>query len=465
MLKHLTLLMVAVAALGVMGCTTYESSPLDPAAHRAAWLLRSPSDEAVQKFAAEVMAAGDSEASVFDADDGLSLGDAELVALVYNPNLRLARLRAGVATATAEHAGRWDDPEFSIDVLRITESVANPWVISPGLSITLPISGRLAVEKDRAGAAMRAELERVGETEWDVRHEVRLAWLGWSAAELRERELGSLVESLNGLVDSTSRLAAAGEMVRTEAALFAIERAQRESELRRLRGEIGEHELRLRSLMGLAPGAPVTLIPSLNLPGNGSLVVTTLNGNPSLARLRAGYEVAEQTLRREIRKQFPDLTIGPVYESDEGQSKIGLGGGIPIPILNSNAQGIAEAEAERELARAMFETEYERLAGSMAEARARASMLGEERALMVEQVAPLIDRQLEDARRLLGLGEGGGLVLLESLVRAHDTKMRLIDVWHDEARAHATISYLAGPATRIESTDDKSAEPADEATP
>jgi len=92
-------------------------------------------------------------------------------------------------------------------------------------------------------------------------------------------------------------------------------------------------------------------------------------------------------------------------------------------------------------------------------------MLGEERALMVEQVAPLIDRQLEDARRLLGLGEGGGLVLLESLVRAHDTKMRLIDVWHDEARAHATISYLAGPATRIESTDDKSAEPADEATP
>ncbi len=452
-------------ALGVAGCTTYEPRPLDLDAHREAWSSRIASDEAVQAFAAELVSAGHAEASGFDADDGLDASEAELVALVYNPDLRLARLRAGVASATAEHAGKWDDPELSLDVLRVTESVANPWVIGTGLSITLPISGRLEAEKSRADAAMRAELERVVEAEWDVRHEVRLACLEWSSRVLRQRELEEFLGSLGGLVDSTGRLAEAGEMVRTEAALFSIEQAQREHELRRVRGLVAEGEQRLRSLMGLAPGAPVTLVPSLELPGGGAIHSETPEGHPSLSRLRVEYEVAEQTLRREIRKQYPDLTIGPLYESDEGQSKIGLLAGIPIPILNANAQGIAGAEGERELARAMFETEYERLTGTMAEARTRAASLGLERELLVGEMAPLVDRQLEDARRLLELGEGGGLVLLESLVRAHDTKMRLIDVRRDEAMAHAALVHLVGPPAITQTTGDGPSETGDEGTP
>lgn len=428
------------------GCRAYEASPLDLPAHGDAWRARSPADEPVREFAERIAHARDDESTVFDPSDGLSLAEAELVALVYNPDLRIARLRAGVAAATAEHAGLWDDPEFAIDVLRITENVSNPWVITPGLAITIPISGRLQAEKSRADAAMRAELSRIVEDEWRVRRDLAIAWSEWSAAMLRLDEQRRLLDSIGSMVSTADRLADAGELPRTEATLFAIERAQREYQRRRLAGEVEEAEQRVRALMGLAPEAPLALTPSLD-PGFAVSEVDSPGDHPTLARLREEYEVAEQTLRREIRKQYPDLTIGPLYESDEGQSKVGFLGAIPIPILNANRQGIAEAESLREVARAAFETEYERLVGAIAAANALARSLRNERAHIVDEIVPLIDRQLVDARRLLELGEGGSLVLLESIVRAHDTKMHLIDVRLDEARSSAVLRYLSNAPT------------------
>ncbi|MEQ8770474.1 MAG: TolC family protein [Phycisphaerales bacterium] len=439
----------AVFGMGavITGCTTYEPRPLDPARHRADWHNRSAGDESVLLFADRLAERAANPAPAFDPDDGLTLPEGELVAMVFHPDLRLARLRAGVASASAEHAGRWDDPEFSIDVLRITEGVANPWIVTPGLAITIPISGRLGVERDRADAALRAEIERVAEQEWAVRHELRLAWLGWSAASLRLEEHERLLKSISDLSNSTALLAEAGELLRTEAALFAIERSQRGYELHRLRGAVAEAEQRVRAVLGLSPGAPIELVPSLDVHGyaDDGGPSEAAAGNQTLARLRTEYEVAEQTLRREIRKQYPDLTIGPLYESDEGQSRVGLFGAIPVPVLNANKRGIAEAEAEREFARAACETEYERVVGRIAGARARARALLAEREHLVAELVPLVDHQLADARRLLELGEGGGLVLLESMVRAHETKMHLIDVRLDEARVRAELAFLSGP--------------------
>ena len=50
------------------------------------------------------------------------------------------------------------------------------------------------------------------------------------------------------------------------------------------------------------------------------------------------------------------LTLGPMYESEQGQSRIGFFGVVPLPFLNANRRGIAQARASRELARAAFET-------------------------------------------------------------------------------------------------------------
>ena len=59
----------------------------------------------------------------------------------------------------------------------------------------------------------------------------------------------------------------------------------------------------------------------------------------------------------------------------------------------------------------------------------------------------MIDRQLQDATRLVELGEGGGLVLLDSLVRACDARLDLIEIRRGIASAAAETRYLLGPST------------------
>jgi outer membrane protein, heavy metal efflux system len=442
-------LAVAIAAATLSGCQLYQSSPLDPAAHAEAWRGRSPSDEQVRDFARRIETTTPRSVP-FNPADGLTMAEGELVALVYNPDLLVARLKAGVAKATAEHAGRWDDPALSIDVLKVTEGVPSPWVIGSALSLTIPISGRLQVEKSRAEAAMHSELARVAEEEWKTLADLRKVWLTWSANRLRLEETERIVGSLDAVVETTGQLAEAGELPRTESALFKIEQESRKADVARLRGQVNEGEQEIRSLLGISPTAPAKLVPTL-ASMSGKERSKLEESNPTLIRLQSDYDVAELTLLREIRKQYPDLELGPQYEDDQGQSKIGMIGAIPIPIFNSNKGGIAAARAEREVARAAFETELERTVGRLAGMRARLDGTRSRRQSINSNIVPLVDRQIEDAQRLLELGESGSLVLLESLVRAHEAKLDLIEVRLEESTTQTEIRHLLGP-DRLDAT-------------
>lgn len=440
------------------GCQSYQPEPLDLAAHREAWLARAPGDEPVRAFAERLAESGQS--GLFDLSDGLSLMEGEIVALVFNPDLRLARLRAGVASATAEHAGLWPDPQVGVDFLSLIEGGSDPFVVTPGLSFTIPISGRLEAEKARADAAAALELTRVAEQEWQTRIEVRRAWLRWSAARMKGEQTERLLGSIESLVASTGRLAEAGEIVRTEAALFTIERVSQRQALLRFRGEAAEAEQELRALLGLSPTAEVELVPmvAVNTGADEMTPEAAVDRSLALAGLRDAYEVAEQTLRREVREQYPDLTLGPLAEFDRGETLLGFSLALPIPILNANRQGIAEAHAERELARAMFETAYERLVGSLAATRVRLESLREQREYIESEIVPLVDRQLADAQSLLQLGEGGSLVLLESLSRVGQTRAALIDARLGESLALVRLAELVGPpSTGRTSTGDRGA--------
>lgn len=442
-----SLVLVSGAVAMLAGCQSYQPKPLDLAAHRDAWLARSAGDEPVRAFAERLARTG--EQGSFDASDGISLEEAEIVAIVLNPDLRLARLRAGLAAATAEHAGLWEDPQFGLDFMSLTERSGNPLVVSPGLSFSVPISGRLGAEKARAEAANAAELTRVAEEEWRVRMDVRRVWFRWSAARMKAEQSERLIASIESLVDSTARLAEAGEIIRTEAALFRIEHATQRQAMLGYRGEAAEAEQELRTLVGLSPSADLDLIPTIATSAELEKLTpeNAAAQNLTLARLREEYQIAEQTLRREVREQYPDLTIGPMAEFDRGDTLLGFSLSLPVPILNANKQGIAEAEAERELARAAFETAYERIVGMIESTRTRLDTLHEQRATIETELVPLVDRQLADAESLLRLGEGGSLVLLESLARVAQTQNALIDARLGESLAIIRLAELVGPSS------------------
>lgn len=439
-----------LAILALWSCQSYQPKPLDPEAHRTAWQARTPEADALRPFLERLELDVADSPPEFDPADGLGLREGQLVALAFNPRLRLARLDVRYAAAGAEHAGRWSDPWLSFNALRIAESIPDPWVLTPSLMFAVPWSGRLAVERDLAGAELDAARAAVRELEWSVCREVERAWFAWSALHHRQAETRRFVESLDALVRTTSALANRGELAPSEASLFPIERARQQNRLRRLTGDVAAAEQELRAVLGLAPEAPVVLHPALapttpaETEGADHLAAIAAR-NPRLARLRSEYRVAEDGVRREIKKQYPDLQIGPLFDSDGGQTRTGLTLSVPLPFLNANRRRIAEARVERERARAALETAYEAIVGRWAAAAARADAWSEQLADLRAELVPLVDRQVERSLQLLQLGEGDVLVLLQSLELAHQTNLDLIAAQAGAADARAEVAFLVGP--------------------
>src|SRR5687768_15526793 len=131
---------IPLLILCLCGCAQYTPAPLDPSADLAELMARSPASGDVAAYARS-LAEHDPAAVRYDPSDGLSLAEAEVVALFFNPSLRAARLKAAVPLASAEHAGRWEDPELVVDAERILQSVEDPWVLGGVLNFTLPLSG------------------------------------------------------------------------------------------------------------------------------------------------------------------------------------------------------------------------------------------------------------------------------------------------------------------------------------
>jgi outer membrane protein TolC len=159
----------------------------------------------------------------------------------------------------------------------------------------------------------------------------------------------------------------------------------------------------------------------------------------------AEYEAAERALELEVRKQYPDLHIGPGYGNEDGQNQVLLGLSVPIPILNANRRGIAEARAQREVARAAVEGTLEQTISALRAAEVRLAAATRRRHTLESEIVPLVDAQYADARQVARLGEVNTLVLLESLTRQQEAKIGLVEAARDEALAAVDLEELMGP--------------------
>ena len=68
-----------------------------------------------------------------------------------------------------------------------------------------------------------------------------------------------------------------------------------------------------------------------------------------------GYSLAEQALRLEVARQYPEVHLGPGYTWDHGVKRLQFNLGLTLPLVNRNRGAIAEAEARREEAGAKLE--------------------------------------------------------------------------------------------------------------
>lgn len=448
-LRTLATILPFIALLA--GCQGYDPQPLDDAAHAAhaaEWAGRRPGAAGVAEYARELARAG-AFTGKFDLADGIQLPEAEVIALFFNPDLRVARAEAAVALAGAQEAGRWEDPELEIDAAYVLGSVDKPWVLGGMLKFTLPLSGRHGVEEDKAWAEHRVTLTQVVQAEWEALVRLREHWV--EAATLAEelRLTQQLIAALETLNQRADKLVQAGALARLDARLVELELAQRRIEAFALAGSLDDANARLREDMGLFPSAPVTLkteLPKFAWPANPASLLA--QRNPALRAARAEYEVSQQSLRLEVRKQYPDLVIGGGYENEDGQSRITLGLGFPLPIINLNREGIARARASRAASRDAYFARVEAVNHALSRATAASARAARQAELVNTTIVPLADTNAAEAAKMAELGEFDALRQLEVLTRQHEARLALLRANVQVRLADAAVLAAVGPNWR-----------------
>ncbi|MBK8233044.1 MAG: TolC family protein [Candidatus Eisenbacteria bacterium] len=426
----------AVLLLGITGasCQSYAPAPVDLSEHARQFAARLPDDAALSAFVDALRASSahaPPAAAVFGTvEDGVQREEARWIALHLNPDLAIARLEAGVAAASAENAGLLDDPSLNGSVGRVLESTSTPWLLAASIGFTLPLSGRLGLEEDLADERFVLARTEARLAEARTLDEVDRAWVRWSAGRLRSAILGDLLLALRDLESIAQRLADVGALTRIEARVFSMERLSRVAESIRVKAEVATSELELKRWLGLPPASALSFDPSLVVPdlvADAEARRERLRGGRAIVRAERAHLVAERDLELEVAEQWPDLTLYPGWQDEDGQSRGVLGFSLPLPLWNANARAIAEARARRLVAEQVLRSALERSLQDLALSEVRVEAAREQRRLVESELIPSAEEQLARGRALTDLGQLDVLLILDAVLRVYEAKSVALD--------------------------------------
>ena len=286
------------------------------------------------------------------------LNSLTLAALYFNPQIEVARAQVEAARAAVVTAGARPNP-----TLNLSPGIPSPYLF--GLDFAFPIEthGKRGIRI--AQAQNLSEGARIGlaAAAWKVRSQVREALTAVLVAEERSALLRTQNTLLTTQVELLQPRLVAGEIPRPDVdsarvALVAGQLAARQAE-----GQIATTRVSLAAAIGVPaaklenvqlswsnfqdPPPPESLSPQQI---QREAVVDRLDVRAALVQ----YAAADQALRLEIAKQYPDFNIGPGYQLEEHNNFFTVGFSTVLPVFNRNQGPIAEAEAARKKAAADF---------------------------------------------------------------------------------------------------------------
>lgn len=291
----------------------------------------------------------------FDPTNGLDMDGVALVAVLNNPDLKIARADAGVARAQAFAAGLLPDPQLALaGDLSNSGGPGSVKAYSAGLSYDF-----LALATYHANSlAEQAELKKIDLNllwqEWQVVAQARLLYVRLTCAQ----QLRSLLESNRDLFAqrvSNNTVAVNKNMIGNDAALpdmTALQDVQRQ--LNDLERQTNQNRHDLNFLLGLGPDAQVVLRAGTALPElDDAAIVEEIDHlpqrRPDLLALQSGFDAQDQRYRAALIAQFPSLNIGFTKARDNtGVYSNGLGVTLSLPLLNRNRGNVAIEQSTRD---------------------------------------------------------------------------------------------------------------------
>ena len=407
-------LFMALLAAGILcGCRSYEPKPID-------W-----NEEANAGVTNEVRIA--------------SLDDAVTLALIGNRELNALRLKSANSAKAAKESGWWEDPELDFDLMRIINPSEHPFLGGASIAFTIPLSGATAIAAKADELYAQADIAEIKAAERDTgaeaRHAaIRLAALRRRAALLSEHDSDERIVRAR---ENVGKLHEAGEVSASELAGVQRQKHIRHHALMETEREIAETEIAFLRILGLRPGTKISLTLPLRVRPSmpsGTDDPLELVRHPKVEAALARLGGTEKSLEAEIRRQYPDLKLGPAYANEEGLDRFGLIAGISIPLWNRNRKGIAEAEGTRDEARLAAIDMWRSLVCDAATARVHLSNL------LMHPPIPANEREQTDK-----LADAGELTPLDYLA----VREQIFDLRLDELNWRRDVALAAAELQRF----------------
>lgn len=342
---------LAACLLGLMlsGCASYRSHPLPTAPD----LTRAPE---LTVPARQFWLPGLQPHPI--SPSGLDETTVVMLAVFNNPDLKAARLQAGVASAQLLEAGLLPDPQFGAGYA----------------TSALNYGGALSLSEDIQALIMRGAAKAAAQaTQTQVN--LNILWQEIQVAE-RARELFILACADDQLQDvllasqvllqdryrhDQAAMERGDETAGTVSAdLILVTEA--DAALRQLQTEVNLTDHELNEMLGLQPDVQLHLVGPTHLPpltkGQFDEALAALSHKRTdLLALAAGYHSQEENLRKAILAQFPSLTAGVNLERDpvEGVNAFGPEVTLTLPVFNRNRGQIAVQKATRESLRETYQ--------------------------------------------------------------------------------------------------------------
>jgi outer membrane protein TolC len=354
-MKHIPLIF---AVLILAGCAHFQPQPISPAKTAAQLEARRLDDAGLKKFLEQN---SNDELKTWPVKQW-DLDLLTLAAFYFHPNLEVARAQWQLAEAGIKTAGGRPNPTLSVTPTYNTTTFApSPW--GPSVNLDVPIETMGKRGKRIAEAQKLSESARFSfiSAAWQIRSGVRGSLLAYKMAGRRAELLQKQLDAQQQIVQRLQQRFDAGTISRAELTLPQIALNKTQIDLSDAQSQQAEARSRLAEALGLSAVAldggefdfdfsphPVEQLTS------GDARRVALQSRSDILAALADYAAAEDNLRLEIAKQYPDVHLNPGYQFDQGDNKWSLGLTVELPILNQNQGAIAEAAARRKLNAAKF---------------------------------------------------------------------------------------------------------------
>jgi len=298
-----------------------------------------------------------------------------LAAFYYHPDLDIARAQWGIAETGRITARERPNPSMNPAIgYNATSPIdeVTPWIPEIALEIPLEVAGKRGFRIASARHTAEAARWNILSAAWEVRNRLRAALLELYAAERAETIIVSQQILQTDIVKILEAQREAGEIsayevtqarVALDNSRLAVLEAARTSEESRAKLAAGLG-LPRPALDGIRISFDVFERPLAEIPAGDVRRQALINRSDILALL-SEYEAAQNALRLEIAKQYPDIRIGPNYQLDQTDGKWMIGLALDLPIFSRNKGPIAEAEARRTETAARFRALQSRVLGEL----------------------------------------------------------------------------------------------------